>query len=73
MTVDQLDTAGVAAHLGLSVRTIQTYRDRGSLPTEDGRLGASPWWWQSTIDAWQVARPGRGAGGGRPRKDAAHR
>lgn len=59
----------VADRLELQVPTISCYIARGVMPAPDGRSGRSPWWHLSTIDAWLAARPGRGAGGGRPRKD----
>lgn len=47
-------------------------RGRGHPRRADGmdhdRGHARPWWRPATIHAWE--RPGRGAGGGRPRKDA---
>lgn len=58
----------VAAELGLTVSTVYAYRRDGRLPPEDGTLGRTPWWHPTTITTWQANRPGRGAGGGRPRK-----
>ena len=55
-----LGVAEVAAHLSLSKRTVEAYRLDGRLPPEDGRVGRSPWWWRSTIDAWHRNRRGRG-------------
>ena len=64
-----LDMAGVAAYMGKRYATVQGWRrDDPSFPVPDVMLGQSAGWWPSTIDAWQAARPGRGAGGGRPRK-----
>lgn len=60
--------AEVAAHLRVSAATARKYASDGRLPAPDGRLGVTPWWWPATIRAWQKARPGRGVGGGRPRK-----
>lgn len=65
----QLDRAAVAALLGVEPGTITRYRDpnRGeNFPEPDGFVGRSPWWWSDRIEAWRDARPGRGAGGGRP-------
>lgn len=58
----------VAALLGVAGSTIRAYRRDGRLPAEDGTEGRSPWWLPSTISQWQASRPGRGVGGGRPRK-----
>ena len=64
-----LDMAGVAEHLGRTYATVRALRrDDPSFPAADVTLGQSAGWWPSTIDAWQATRPGRGAGGGRPRK-----
>ncbi|MGI8682017.1 MAG: helix-turn-helix transcriptional regulator [Mycobacteriales bacterium] len=60
-----LDTAGVAALLGLAPGSIRTYRVRGTLPPPDAMLGNSPGWHEATIREWQATRPGRT---GRPRK-----
>ena len=64
-----LDMAGVSAWMGRRYATVQGWRrDDPSFPVPDVMLGQSAGWWPSTIDAWQATRPGRGAGGGRPRK-----
>ena len=60
-----------AEHLGMAYSTIRGYRSTDpSFPTPDISLGQSDGWWATTLDAWQAQRPGRGAGGGRPRKGA---
>ena len=56
----QLSTQDVAARLGVKPATVSGYRHRGRLPKPDGKLGKTVWWWESTIDAWQAARPGQG-------------
>lgn len=71
MTDPQLDIAGVAAHLGIARGTWITHRNRATTakhpaPKPDGHIGRSPWWYTSTIDAWQTARPGVA---GRPKQD----
>ena len=66
---EQLTLGDVARRLGLSLSTVHNYRYQGRLPAPDGTLGNSPWWLPETIDAWQASRPGRGVGGGRPRRD----
>lgn len=58
----------VAQHIGVKVGTARRMRGKGSIPVPDGRLGATPWWSPDTIRAWAAARPGRGVGGGRPRR-----
>ena len=58
----------VAAHLGTAQSTVRKYAAKEFLPEPDGRIGGSPWWWADTIRAWHEQRPGRGVGGGRPRK-----
>ena len=39
-----------------------------SLKEVGERIGATRGWLPETIDRWNAARPGRGVGGGRPRK-----
>jgi len=75
-----LDLSGIAALLGLSVITVRNYHQGserrrregttrpGDFPEPAQRFGRSPAWELSVIRAWQHARPGRGVGGGRPRK-----
>lgn len=63
-----LDTAQVAAMAKVTPATIRSYRSRGYLPEPDAQLGQSPGWAPETIAAWLAARPGKGAGAGRPRK-----
>ncbi len=65
--------AEVAVYLGVRESTVIVYRSRGKkgiaggLPPEDRKFGGSPVYRPATIIGWK--RPGRGAGGGRPRKD----
>ena len=40
------------------------------LPEPDAYIGRTRGWKTETIDAWNAARPGRGVGGGRPRRDS---
>ena len=64
-----LDLGGVAERLGLSYATVRRYRSQDeSFPEPDALLGQSPGWLPETVDRWQASRPGRGVGGGRPRK-----
>ncbi len=64
MSEDLLTQAQVADYLGLSVRTIHTYRRHGRMP-EARMIGTTPVWTRQQIDAWQAARPGRGRWGPR--------
>jgi predicted DNA-binding transcriptional regulator AlpA len=77
-----LDMAAVAEKLGLKYATVRGYnhlakerraRDDvrpGDMPPPDETFGSSPVWLDSTIEKWWKNRPGRGVGGGRPRKDS---
>lgn len=77
-----LDLRAVAEMVGVEYRTIRNYHQTaerrrreqdvrpGDLPEPDNIFGRSPVWKRSTITAWQRNRPGRGTGGGRPRKMA---
>ncbi|WP_240541490.1 hypothetical protein [Bifidobacterium callimiconis] len=40
------------------------------LPEPDAVIGTTKGWLPETIDQWNANRPGRGVGGGRPRKCA---
>ena len=57
---DPLTVAQVAEYLGLSVRTVETYRADGRLP-KPTMVGRTPTWTRAQIDQWQATRPGRGA------------
>jgi hypothetical protein len=68
--LDNLDTAAVAALIGVDPRTITTYRIRHAhsgnpCPTPAGRVGGHPYWTdrQAWLD-WNGRRTGRT---GRPR------
>jgi len=65
---DYLDIAGAARHLRLKPGTVTRYRSWGRFPPPDTVWGRSPGWLPATLDEWKASRPGRGAGGGRPRK-----
>jgi len=65
-----LDRSAVAGLIGVTPDTLSAYRSRGYLPEPDVMLGRSPGWLPATIERWIAARPGKGAGAGRPRKDA---
>jgi hypothetical protein len=65
-TTDELTgNAAAAAHVGLSASTWRAYVARGQAPRADRTKiqsgHALPVWDAATLDAWQAARPGRGA------------
>lgn len=75
-----LDTEGVAGRAGLGTESIRVYLKRSrrrekdgydlrpqDLPLPDLKVGRSPAWKQSTVDAWIANR----ATPGRPRTDGA--
>ena len=66
--MDVLDIPAIARRLGVSQATVRSYRARGLMPEPAGRIGASPYWTREAVEAWIASRPGRGVGGGRPRK-----
>jgi hypothetical protein len=59
---EQLFVDGVAHRLGLARATVFRYRYRPSLrfPAPDGRVKGRPWWFVTTIDAWNAGRVGTG-------------
>jgi len=68
-----------AARAGVAAGTWRSYCNpkagrpaRGPAPdgTDVERGHARPWWTPETVDAWLAARPGKGVGGGRPRKNS---
>lgn len=64
-----MTAAEVADRLGVAVSTVYAYRRDKILP-EPVMIGRTPTWDRDVIEAWELTRPGRGAGGGRPRKQA---
>ena len=66
MTTEYLGVKQVAERLGITVGALLSLR----LPTPDVMIGRTRGWMPETIDRWNAARPGRGVGGGRPRKKA---
>lgn len=54
---EMLSREAVAELLGIKVGTLDTFKLRGIVPPPDGKLGRSPWWRRSTIEAWDAARP----------------
>lgn len=67
MTIRYLGVTDVAKRLGITTAAVSTYK----LPEPDAYVGKARGWLPATIDAWNAARPGRGVGGGRPRKHKA--
>lgn len=57
MTTRYLSRAEFAARVGLAVGTLSRYK----LPEPDALVGTTRGWLPATVDAWQAARPGRGA------------
>lgn len=80
MPDDYLTLADLAELLGVKSETISFYRAHSKpgrryanhpFPAEDRLYGRTPVWAPGRVDevkAWDAGRPGRGAGGGRPRK-----
>lgn len=74
----------IAEYLGVRYSSARTYHGRaeinrrrgtvrpGDMPPPDRRYGNSPVWEIETIVLWnKVSRPGKGAFGGRPKKEQA--
>lgn len=53
-----------AERIGVKTGALGGYK----LPEPDATIGRTRGWKVETIDTWNTARPGRGVGGGRPRK-----
>lgn len=49
----QWSVTDVAAYLGVKPRTVTAYLARNQMPAPDGRLGRTPWWWETTIRSWR--------------------
>ncbi|MGG7112984.1 helix-turn-helix transcriptional regulator [Bifidobacterium catenulatum] len=64
MTTEYLGVKQVAERLGITQGALLSL----NLPEPDALTGRTRGWLPSTIDRWNVTRPGRGVGGGRPRK-----
>lgn len=65
MTTEYLGVTDVAKRLGISTAAVSAYK----LPQPDALIGRTRGWLPDTIDRWNASRPGRGVGGGRPRKN----
>lgn len=63
MTTEYLGIKQVSERLG--VANAASY----DLPEPDVAIGRTRGWLPETIDQWNAQRPGRGVGGGRPRKN----
>ena len=63
MTTEYLGIKQVSERL--SVANAASY----DLPEPDVTIGRTRGWLPKTIDQWDAQRPGRGVGGGRPRKN----
>ena len=64
MTIEYMGVPDVANRPGISTAAVSAYK----LPQPDALIGRTRGWLPETIDRWNAARPGRGVGGGRPRK-----
>ncbi len=58
---DRITNAEAAVVAGVAASTWRNYVAHGRAPAPDGRLGATPWWYRSTVTAWAETRPGQGA------------
>lgn len=67
---NRLSTAAVARMARVTPRTIASYAARGQMPPPSRCecCGHTPTWLRQDIAYWLTTRPGRGVGGGRPRK-----
>lgn len=65
MTVEYMSFTEVVDQLGVKTGALATYK----LPEPDAIIGRTRGWLPDTIDRWNANRPGRGVGGGRPRKN----
>lgn len=69
MATEYWDTRAVAEYLEVRAETVSRYKHRDpTFPAPDIMLSGRPGWLPETIKAWKPTRPGRGTGGGRPRK-----
>jgi hypothetical protein len=68
---DLVDEHDAAEMLGVKYATVRKDRDVGRLPQAVDVCGVAHWK-RSVIAAVPATRPGRGVGGGRPRKATAH-
>lgn len=60
MSNNLIGIAGIAKLIGLTPGTVKVMRARGDLPEPDVVVdGRTKLWWESTILAWDDARPKR--------------
>jgi hypothetical protein len=64
MATEYLGVKQVAERLGITSGGLLNLK----LPEPDAMIGRTRGWLPETIDGWNAKRPGRGVGGGRPRK-----
>jgi hypothetical protein len=60
----------IAVAMGWTPATAAKQRQRPApvgLPEPDAHIGRTPVWFRVSFERWQASRPGRGAGGGRPK------
>lgn len=67
MTTEYLGVKQIAERLGITPGGLLNLK----LPEPDVLIGRTRGWSAETIDEWNARRPGRGVGGGRPRKNKA--
>lgn len=68
MATEYLGVKQVAERLGITSGGLLNLK----LPEPDATIGRTRGWLPETIDEWNAQRPGRGVGGGRPRKNKAY-
>jgi len=66
MTERLLSVTDVARLLGVTQQAVT----QAKLPPPDVTIGTTRGWRPETIETWIPTRPGKGVGGGRPRKQA---
>lgn len=70
--ISYLGTSDIAEWFGVDRATIVQWRRRyPDFPAPDAAISSTAGWLpqrKAEIVAWEASRPGRGAGGGRPRK-----
>lgn len=59
--ITYLSRAELAERIGVKPDTLSRYK----LPEPDAMIGDVRGWTVETVDAWNAARPGKGAGAGR--------
>lgn len=62
MATRKLGIAAAAKRAGIEPSTWRSYMARGLAPEPDGReeISGTPWWYESTVDAFNRSRLGRG-------------